>query len=46
MNLTLKYMFTSFVSLEGDTRHMELYCGKLSGQMEFRNMLFQRFEVT
>jgi hypothetical protein len=25
---------------------MELYCSKLSGQMEFENILFYRVEVT
>jgi hypothetical protein len=29
-----------------DTRYIEIYYGRFSGQMEFRNILFQRIKVT
>lgn len=31
--------------LQRDTRHMELYCGKISGQSEFGNIFFKLIEV-
>ena len=31
--------------LQGNTKHMKLYCGKVLGQMELRNILFQRVQL-
>jgi len=39
-NLTLKQSEI----LQGDTRHMKLYFGKVSSQIEFGNILFQRVQ--
>jgi len=32
--------------VQGDTRHIEIYCEKCSDQIEFGNILFQLVKVT
>ena len=51
-NLTLKCLLTSFARLDkaeflqGNIRHLKIYCGKVLGQMEFGNIIFQRAKVS
>jgi hypothetical protein len=45
LNISFKSYIISRWNFTEDTRHIELYYGKVSGQLEFKNILFKLVEV-